>query len=272
MKNTKDKIQVEFNNETKKTKNHYILGMILGLCLSWAVGLSGFIPYIIGIFLGTVVTNKVLNSEEKPIKIIFWILFAVIVIVGIFFKGVSNMENFSSYYQEEAQVLNTDRSPENSEISGNFYKNTKYNFSILFPEGWNIGEGNNQTIVQEASLGTDSINVSVQQINLSESDFFDSIKDASSLEGFINSSEEGLEEMFNNVEIIDYGETKIGGEDVYWLRYYMSISEDLKMTSGVYSIAKDNIIYTIGFGTLGNYSEKEELFMDSISTFTIEKY
>jgi len=265
----KDKTQVEFNNKTKKTKNHYILGMILGFCLVWSIGLSGFIPYIIGIFLGTVITNKVLNSEEKLIKIIFWILFAIIVIVGTFFKGVSNMEDFSSYYQEEAQVLNTDKSSENSEISGNFYKNTKYNFSILFPEGWDIGEADNPTIVQEATSGTNSINISIQQFSLDNQDQVNSIKDTSSLDDFVNSSIDELENTFGSVEIIGYGEAEINNEDVYWLRYAIPVSGELKMTSGVYSIMKNNIFYIISFGTVGDYSEKEKVFMDSISTFTI---
>lgn len=82
-----------------KSKNQFkkedIAGLAFGISLVWSLGLSGFIPYILGIALGVGLTRKILNSKNKYIKIIFWILLIVLFLYGSAVRGTRMNPNYT---------------------------------------------------------------------------------------------------------------------------------------------------------------------------------
>lgn len=154
------------------------------------------------------------------------------------------------------------------------YRNTKYNFRIKFPEGWKNGVGDGIHIVQKASFENSTISIMAQQLDLNGSDGFTSIKDTGTTKEFIDTIIAGAKEKFSDVEIINYGETKINNEPAYWVEYSMSsqvLDHQLNMTQLVYFLAKRDIMYSINTGSLTDeYSKIKPLFMQTVSTFVIE--
>jgi uncharacterized membrane protein len=83
----KDRIK-EKKPEKKKLKREDIIGFIFGISLAWFIGFRGIIPYIIGTFFGAWLTGKMLNSGKKYLKIIFWILFVTVFLLGSWSRGI----------------------------------------------------------------------------------------------------------------------------------------------------------------------------------------
>ena len=279
-----NKLQPKAENkpEKKKLKKEDIIGLVFGISLAWSIGLGGFIPYIIGTFFGIWLTRKMLNSQKTYIKVIFWVLFVVIFIVGSIIHGMRFNSNYSysgsssGLQADDIKLLETDKSSDTSQISGNLYRNTKYHFRIKFPEGWKIGVGDGIHIVQKASFENSTISIIVQQFDLGGEEGFSSIKDAGTAKEVIDTSVEGATEKFSDVKIIDYGETKIDNEPAYWVEYSASsqvLDYKLKMTNLVYFLAKGDTMYSISAGTAtDDYSKIKPLFLQSVSTFVLENY
>ena len=80
--------------EKKKLKKEDIVGFIFGISLAWSIGLGGIIPYVIGTFFGIWFTGKMLNSEKQYIKVIFWILFVMVFLLGSLFRGMRLSSNY----------------------------------------------------------------------------------------------------------------------------------------------------------------------------------
>ncbi len=75
------------NKSKKRGIGKDFIGFMLGISLVWSIGLSGFIPYIVGIFFGVWLTHKILSSKEIVLKTIFWILFIAIFMIGSTIHG-----------------------------------------------------------------------------------------------------------------------------------------------------------------------------------------
>lgn len=258
----------------EKNINKYdVIGFILGISIAWSIGLTGFIPYILGALIGTWVARKMLGGKKQYIKIIFWILLALLFIGGLINRSIKPESKNSV---NDPILLETDKSLETSEISGNMYRNTKYGFRIKFPENWKIEVGDGIHIVQKASSEDGTISIMVQQLDLGNNKGFDSIKDAGEVKEFINSAMEGVNEKFSNIQTIDYGETKIDNEPAYWVEYSTTsqiLDQTLDMTNLVYFLAKDDIIYSINAGTASKiYSRMKPIFSESVGTFVLENY
>jgi len=266
----------------KNSKNHYLIGIILGLCIIWSFGLTGFILYVVGAFLGTWITNKMLNGPKKAIKVVFWILFFSISIIGLLVRGSFTMDHnkyLMDQYLKEGDsnfaILQTDKNSENSEIIDNLYRNKKYHFRIKFPKGWRLDVGDGIHIIQKASFEDSVISIMVQQFDLGGENIL-SIKDVINLEEFVDTSFNGVKEKFSDAKIINYGETRIDNEPTYWIEYSASaqvLDYQIKMTNLVYYIVKGDIMYIIDAGAItDNYSDVKSLFLKSVSTFVLENY
>ena len=116
----------KIKKEKRKLKKDDIIGFIFGISIAWAIGF-GVIPYIIGIFFGIWLTRKMLNSQKTYVKIIFWILFALVFIIGSIVHGLRFNSNYSysdsRLQTEDVKLLETDKNPDTSQISGNLYRN-----------------------------------------------------------------------------------------------------------------------------------------------------
>ena len=200
--------QEKSKKEKRKIKKEDIIGFIFGISIARAIGFGGFIPYIIGTFFGIWFTRKMLNSQKTYVKIIFWILFVAMFIIGHGMRLNSNYSYSGSRLQtEDVKLLETDKNPDTSQISGNLYRNKKYHFRIKFPEGWKVDVGDGIHIVQKASFENSTISVIVQQFDLGGAEGFSSIKDAGTSKEFIDTVLDGATEKFSDVKIITYGET-----------------------------------------------------------------
>lgn len=267
-----------------RSKVEYIIGFIIGLDLGsigvtiWRHNDFSFSPviiWIIGIYFGIWLARKMMNNQKTYIRVIFWILFVIIITYQGYFidpllypKSDAGNQNIKS--------LEIDRNPSNSQITGNLYRNEKYHFRIKFPEGWKIEEGNGPNVVQKAvSNNGETIVIDIQQFQLNGNKI-PSIKDINSLDDFSKEYSIYISEQFSDSQIIDYGETKINNEPAYWAEYTFSEQTSdyqIKITGLTYILAKDDILYTIRAGALSeNYQKVKPIFLQSIATFALENY
>jgi hypothetical protein len=217
---------------------------------------------------------KLINVEGETkhrlqgLKWIWFILGAIAFIgVGIFFDVYK--------YFIEYQEVTIDKNPQYSEISGNSYNNTKYNFTIEFPQGWDVQDATGEHIVKKATHEDSTIMVIVQQVDY-ESYKISSIKDVGTSKDFAQSMVDGMKEneLYSNVYLTDYGSTTINGELAYWIKYsatYKTSNLKAETMSIGYYFTKSNTMYNIQGSTLAeDYSEVEPLFLQSIKTFKLK--
>lgn len=288
----------------KMTKADWI-GMVGGLFVAsiiFQMGSFGFIPaFLIAmvsywvvkkIALSFIKENKVGTSDQKEIqaktdvvqqtetmpiknkgskKKWIWIgigIFVLIIIISIF--SSSNVPN------ENISLLKTDKGTETSEVSGNLYRNTKYNFRIKFPENWDIKVGDGPNIVQKAVQGNNTISVGVKEIPAEYGDKSATIKDIMTLAEYKDSILEGVKEKFPGAKLLDYGETKLDNISTYWVKYsapYSVLDISVEGTNLQYQLLHENILYFITAGTLSDeFSSSEVEFKKSIATFVTENY
>jgi len=273
-----------------KSKIEYIIGFIIGLNLAWSFGFSGVLWVIIGVSLGVWLTKKMMNNKKTYIRVIFWILFVIIILTGAFMKTMvidpyshKLAEELSENYAlnskpdelgNDIKLLETDKNSNNSQIIGNLYQNKKYYFRIKFPEGWKIEEGDGPNVVQKAvSNNGETISIVIKQFQLNGYKI-SSIKDIISLDDFFKEFPVLMSEKFSDSQIIDYGETKINNETAYWTEYTYSgqiLDYPIKIIGLTYTLAKGDILYTIVAGALSeNYQKVKPIFLQSIASFAFE--
>jgi len=182
---------------------------------------------------------------------------------------------FYGYNSNNKLTLSKDTNTSDySEQTNNLYKNTKYNFSVTFPDNWKRDNGETVNTVQRAISGSSTINIMVQQLNLSKPEQILSIKDLISPEEFFNSPlVEGIKKQVSDIKNIKYGELKINDEPAYWVEYYFdSQLLDYKMTQMMYFFLKGNNLYTIGLDTAtSEYETIKPLFNQVVNTFVFKK-
>jgi len=266
------------NQGKKKIKKEDFIGFIFGINLAWSIGLGGIISYIIGTIFGVWLTKKMLSSKKSYVKVIFWILFVAIFVFGSIVHGMRSNSNYSSTISniEDAPILETDKSTSTSQVSGNLYRNTKYNFRIKFPEGWEIQPGDGPNILQKAVKENNSINIGVREISAEYSNETATIKDAMSLAEFKDSMFDVVKEKFSGAKLLDYGETKLDNVPTYWIKYsapYSALDINVEGTILQYQLFSKNIFYFITAGTLSSeFLSSESEFKKSIATFVIENF
>jgi hypothetical protein len=94
------------------------------------------------------------NSKKK------WIWAGIILIILVVI--VALVSNSPSEDEQDISLVKTDKSGEFSEQSGNLYRNTKYNFRIKFPEGWEIKDGDGPNVLKKAVSGGSTIGIIVK--------------------------------------------------------------------------------------------------------------
>lgn len=208
-------------------------------------------------------------KPKKSKKGLIWvgiIIFAIIIVAV--FSSLSNEQN--------VELVKTDKSGDYSEQDGNLYRNTKYDFRIKFPEGWDIKAGDGPNILQKAVKGNHTVSIGVREIPAEFSDKTATIKDVMSIAEFKDTLLESVQEKFPGAKIIDYGESKLDNEPAYWIKYsapYTALNTTVEVIQIQYQVLNNNIFYFITAGsTSDEYQSVEAEIMKSISTFVIEDY
>lgn len=210
-------------------------------------------------------TNEVKNIKHKKSKKrkVWAVIIAVFFIYNIFFYHQPNEQNI--------EWLKTDKNSDYSERDGNLYRNTKYNFRIKFPEGWDIENGSGPNIVQKAVKGNHTISIGVKEKANKFSDKTVTIKDVMNITDIL----EGVQEQ-PSAEIIDYGESMLYNKPTYWVKYsatYTTLDITMHAIMTQYQLLNNDIFYFITAGsTSDEYQSIEAEIMKSISTFVIEDY
>jgi len=217
------------------------------------------------------------NTETKPAenkgskKKWIWIGLGIVVLLIVI--GALSSPSVPS---EDIDLVTTDKSSDFSEQSGNLYRNTKYDFRIKFPEGWDTKPGDGPNILQKAVSGNHTISIGVREIPAEFGDETATIKDVMSLSEFKDTLLEGVQEKFPGATLLDYGEQKLDNEPAYWIKYnapYTALNITVEGTQVQYQLLKNNIFYFITAGsTSDEFSSVEPEFMKSIATFVIENY
>ncbi|MCK4745180.1 hypothetical protein KAS41_03900 [Candidatus Parcubacteria bacterium] len=221
---------------------------------------------------------KITQNEEKNTEIkkskkgqawvgAIIIIFTIVSVIAVF----SDPNN-----EKDMDLIQADKSGNYSEQDGNLYRNTEYNFRIKFPEGWDIKSGDGPNILQKAVNGNHTISILVQEIPAEHGDKTATIKDIMSLIEFKNTFFEGMQEKFSDIELVDFGESKLDNEPAYWIKYsapYTTLDITVQATNLQYQVLNNNILYTINAGSTSNeFDTVETEFMKSIATFVIEDY
>lgn len=113
-----NKIKLEDVSVEKKKKispYNYLIGFCFGLSLSWIIG-GGLIPFIICVLVGARFTRKMLNPKKISLKIIYWILFVLLFIIGAIINGERAFKNISNNQSDqEYSKINYDIDTQKSE-------------------------------------------------------------------------------------------------------------------------------------------------------------
>lgn len=223
------------------------------------------ISWIIGIIPVLILHKKIKNVRIKIYGVIF-LLLCILTVLG----------NLNKYSEQNVELTQTDKSGDYSEQNGNLYRNTKYDFRIKFPEGWDIKSGDGPNILQKAVKGNHTVSIGVREMPAEYYDKVLTIKDVMTLIEFKDNLIEGGQEKFTDVKLIDYGETKLDNIPTYWIKYsntYTTLDINVQMTNLQYQVLNNNILYFIGAGSASDeFDMAEAEFMKSIATFVIEDY
>lgn len=208
--------------------------------------------------------NNIVSSKWKWFG--FIVLFVIITISAFFFLSNDGVD-----------FVRTDKNPEFSEIVENLYRNTKYNFRIKFPEGWEIKPGDGPNILQKAVKGNHSISIAIKELPTGFNNEKLTIKDVFTLKEFENKLfDESFLQKYPKTKIIDSGETKINNLPAFWYKTSFSSSAlgiTVDMIGLRYVVLYKNVFYFISAGTTAEeFAFIEPEFKKSIITFVLENH
>ena len=83
-------------------------------------------------------------------------------------KGVENISTQAMIDSIKKSILETDKSPENSEWRENVYRNKKYKFRMVFPKDWVYDNGTTKHTVARAINKKDGATISILVQHISE--------------------------------------------------------------------------------------------------------
>lgn len=259
--------------EVKKTPTAQIVFLVVVVLGFMSATLAGLFVYVLPKFL---ISKYLLKNKEAKSNILRDTIIAGLVLGVISLIGQNAVNQNKPVSTKEPTELRTTKNDTDEELIDTLYRNTKYGFRIKFPEGWDIKKGDGIHVVQKAVLRNSTISVMVQQFDLNSGEKITSIKDTGTAKEYIDNVIEGAKLKTSDVEVIDYGETKIDNEPAYWVEYsgtYQALDKKVNMTNIIYFIAKGNTAYSISAGTATNeYQEVKPTFTRTVSTFVLEKY
>jgi len=200
-----------------------------------------------------------------------WLIFIVVMIIIIVADILLYIRSNDYFIDENVQTSEkVDESVEKNAQNDNLYRNDKYKFSIVFPEGWEQRDGASSNLLWEAFFSSSSIDLQVKEfsIDLNELGMDMNIKDLLSNDEYFNS----VTNSIPNGELLNYELTKVSNEDAYYVEYLIpreSLGEDIYAKQ--WGMMHNNILYTISLGgPEDEYKMYNKEFSSAISSFTFE--
>lgn len=219
--------------------------------------------------------NKIDASNKAPTYIFktkYWIgllVVSILLIVGGLYLDVQKLANIGI-----SDLPNTDKSSINIEQIDNLYRNTKYQFRIKFPEGWEQLPGDGPHVLIKAVDGTNTINIGVVEMPDEYKDLMLGLKmsEAVSLAEF----ETTMKEEMPNAKILSSGVTTIDDVEAYSIEYSMPYSTlDISIEGRLkkFMIYNNGFLYYITIGALKeDYDSISNTLHQSVSTFVFEDW
>ena len=213
---------------------------------------------------------------KKYILPIALILSAVLITGGIITTQYMKQTSIERQKQmdinlDEVNIIipKTDKSVDSFEQIGNLYRNNKYNFRIIFPDGWNQKLGDGPHVLRKA------IDDKGNSINIGALEFPFELKGLSLQE--IVSEEDSfndIKEKFPEAIFIESGFTKIDNKDAFFLEYIISYEAlDVKVVAHTkqWMMVYNDVLYTITIsGSKDDYDFLQEQFILSVGSFVFE--
>lgn len=176
-------------------------------------------------------------------------------------------------------ATNTDQ--KYSKIENLTYQNTAYNFSVTFPEGWQISpreSSDSKAVVQKATKGSATISLAVRDVPLAVealSPESKTIKDLVDFEGFKQQTKIDMEKALPGVKNFEFGQVLVDQVPAYWVKFSgpssigNTSSED---TVKQYQFFYKNVLYMVSTTANSNdFSAMETDFTNTINSFKIVK-
>ncbi len=245
-----------------KEKLIYIGYILLAVGLSNAIK-SGNFSVVAGILCVLVIEVK--RKFYPTSKYVYWIVGMILLIM----IGTLIDVGFSR------PTTNTDQ--KYSEIQNLNYRNTAYNFSVTFPEGWKISpreSSDSKAVVQKATKGSATISLAVRDVPLvveALSPEDKTIKDLVDFEEFKEGTKSDMEKALPSVTDFEFGEITIDQIPAYWVKFSGS-NNSSEETVKQYHFFYKNILYMISTTSNSNdFLNMEEIFNTTINSFKITK-
>ena len=267
---------------TKSTRNEKIFLVIVMIGFLYGT-IFGFILYALPKFL---ISKFLLKKEGAKGRIVRDTAISGLILGSLVYLGQMEIPSPSvnntstSSEQTENIVIPTEdnkitKSSADEEVIGNLYRNTKYNFRIKFPDGWEIKNGDGQHIVKKASNKDSSINIGVTDVSsVPEADSIHSITEMLTLDDFIKSTEEEYKPKYPDYKLIDSGEVKIDNLPAYFVTAdveYSALNTTVQARITLYEIFYNKRFYFFSLASERNkYEESKRVLETSLSTFVIE--
>lgn len=146
------------------------------------------------------------------------------------------------------------------------YYNKKHSFSIKFPAGWEINEGDRQTVVLAVKSDTAQNDIFPENVNIVVSD----LPAGMNLESFLNMQVNGIKVILEKMSDLEKGFMKIDKKDAAWVSYLYKIG-DINFIAKSYFVIYDKTVFTITFvADKSDYKKNLSLIDDSVASFRLE--
>lgn len=175
----------------------------------------------------------------------------------------------------------TSKNEEYSQIQNTFYRNTAYNFSINFPDGWEISprdSNDSQAIVQKATKGSAVISLAVRDVPIiidTLSSENNTIENIIEFEKFKQQAKSNMEKTLPGVKNFEFKQTFVDQVPAYWVKSTgpsavdNATSED---TVEQYQFVYKNVLYMVSASANSNdFPSMKKEFDDAINTFKITR-
>jgi hypothetical protein len=146
------------------------------------------------------------------------------------------------------------------------YYNKKYSFSIKFPAGWEINEGDMKTVVLAIKTNLASDDIFPENINVVTTE----LPSGLNLESFLNMQVNGIKVILEKITDLEKGFMKIDNKNAAWVSYLYKIG-DISFIAKSYFFISDKTVYTITFvADKADYKKNISIIEDSVTSFRLE--
>ena len=146
------------------------------------------------------------------------------------------------------------------------YYNKKFSFSIKFPAGWEINEGEQKTAVLAIKTDITQDDIFPENINIVTTE----LPAGMNLESFLNMQVSGIKVVLEKITDLDKGITEVNKKQTAWVSYLYKIGE-YSFIAKSYFMISDKTVYTVTFvADKADYKKIIPVFEDTFASFRLE--